>query len=61
MQNIQKQITRLYLSTVLGSLSLTGAWVAILAARGYTLVEIGFAETVFRQVSLPMYSEEKIC
>ena len=52
MQNIQKQITRLYLSTVLGSLSLTGAWVAILAARGYTLVEIGFAETVFHITSL---------
>ena len=41
MQNLQKQITRLYLSTVLGSLSLTGAWVAILAARGYTLVVPG--------------------
>ena len=52
MQNLQKQITRLYLSTVLGSLSLTGAWVAILAARGYTLVEIGFAETVFHITSL---------
>lgn len=32
---------------MLGNLSLTGAWVAILAARGYSLVEIGFAETVF--------------
>ncbi len=52
MQNIQKQISRLYLSTVLGSLSLTGAWVAILASRGYTLVEIGFAETAFHITSL---------
>lgn len=52
MQNIQKQISRLYLSTVFGSLSLTGAWVAILAARGFTLVEIGFAETVFHITSL---------
>lgn len=43
---------RLYLSTVLGSLSLTGAWVAILASRGYTLVEIGFAETAFHITSL---------
>ena len=52
MQNIQKQISRLYLSSVLGNLSLTGAWVAILAARGYSLVEIGFAETVFHITSL---------
>ena len=52
MQNIKKQISRLYLSSVLGNLSLTGAWVAILAARGYSLVEIGFAETVFHITSL---------
>ncbi len=52
MLNIKKQISRLYLSSVLGNLSLTGAWVAILAARGYSLVEIGFAETVFHITSL---------
>lgn len=52
MQNIKKQISKLYASSVLGSLSLTGAWVAILAARGYSLVEIGFAETVFHITSL---------
>ena len=52
MQNIQKQISRLYLSTVFGYLSLSGAWIAILAARGYSLVEIGFAETVFHITSL---------
>lgn len=52
MLNIKKQISRLYLSSVLENLSLTGAWVAILAARGYSLVEIGFAETVFHIVSL---------
>lgn len=52
MLNIQKQISRLYLSSVLGNLSLTGAWVAILAARGYSLIEIGFAETVFHITSL---------
>lgn len=52
MHNIKKQISRLYLSSVLGNLSLTGAWVAILAARGYSLVEIGFAETVFHITSL---------
>lgn len=52
MLNIKKQISGLYLSSVLGNLSLTGAWVAILAARGYSLVEIGFAETVFHITSL---------
>lgn len=52
MFNIKKQISRLYLSSILGNLSLTGAWVAILAGRGYNLVEIGFAETVFHITSL---------
>lgn len=52
MLNIKKQITKLYLSSVLGNLSLTGAWVAILSARGYSLVEIGFAETIFHITSL---------
>lgn len=37
---------------MLGNLSLTGAWVAILAARGYNLVDIGIAETVFHITSL---------
>lgn len=52
MFQINKQIRKLYSSSVLGSLSLTGAWVAILAARGYSLVEIGFVETVFHITSL---------
>ena len=52
MLNIKKQISRLYLSSILGNLSLTVAWVAILAARGYSLVEIGFAETIFHITSL---------
>lgn len=52
MQKIQKQIRKLYTSSVLGNLSLTGAWVAILAARGYSLMEIGIAETVFHITSL---------
>ncbi|MBP3540677.1 MAG: MFS transporter [Clostridia bacterium] len=52
MFQIKKQIRKLYSSSVLGSLSLTGAWVAILAARGYSLVEIGFVETVFHITSL---------
>lgn len=49
---IEKQLRELYSSSVLSNLSLTGAWVAILAARGYSLVEIGIAETVFHIVSL---------
>ncbi len=52
MFKIRKQISKLYLSSVLGNLSLTGAWVAILAARGYSLVEIGIAETIFHITSL---------
>ncbi|MBP3309899.1 MAG: MFS transporter [Ruminococcus sp.] len=52
MFKIKKQISGLYTSSVLGNLSLTGAWVAILAARGYSLVEIGIAETVFHITSL---------
>lgn len=52
MFNIKKQLSKLYTSSVLGNLSLTGAWVAILAARGYSLVEIGIAETVFHITSL---------
>ena len=42
MNTIRKQIGYLY----------TGAWVAILAARGYSLVEIGFVETVFHVTSI---------
>ena len=52
MFKIKKQLSKLYASSVLGNLSLTGAWVAILASRGYSLVEIGVAETVFHIVSL---------
>lgn len=52
MQKIKYQIRKLYASSVLGSLSLTGAWVAILAARGFSLVEIGLAETAYHVFSL---------
>ncbi len=47
-----KQIKTLYTSSIIGGLSITGAWVAILASRGYSLVEIGIAETVFHITSL---------
>jgi len=52
MLKIKKQLSKLYASSILGNLSLTGAWVAILASRGYSLVEISIAETVFHMVSL---------
>lgn len=52
MFKIKKQLSRLYISSALGNLSLTGAWVALLAARGFSLVEIGIAETVFHITSL---------
>ncbi len=52
MFKIRKQLSKLYTATVLGNISLTGAWVAILASRGYSLVEIGIAETVFHIISL---------
>ena len=52
MFRIKKQIRSLYTSSVLGNLSLTGAWVAILAARGFSLVEIGLAETFYHTASL---------
>lgn len=52
MFNIKKQISRLYSSAVFAQLSLSGAWVAILAARGFSLAQIGFAETVFHIVSI---------
>lgn len=52
MFEIKKQLSRLYASSVAGNLSLTGAWVAILASRGFSLVEISIAETVFHITSL---------
>lgn len=52
MFNVKKQIAKLYTASVVGNLSLTGAWVTILHARGFSFVEIGIAETVFHIVSL---------
>jgi len=52
MFKIKKQIQLLYITNMLSNLSITGAWVAILAARGFSLVEIGLAETVFHITSL---------
>ena len=52
MFKIKNQIRKLYASSILGNLSLTGAWVAILASRGFSLVEIGLAETCYHIASL---------
>ena len=52
MFKVQNQIRKLYASSVLANLSLTGAWVAILAARGFSLPEIGLAETAYHAASL---------
>ena len=52
MFNIKKQILRLYASSLFSTLSLSGAWVAILSSRGFSLAQIGAAETVFHLVSL---------
>lgn len=41
MFKIKKQLSKLYVTSVLGNLSLTGAWVAILVSRGYSLVATG--------------------
>lgn len=53
MFNIRKQIRNLYTVSALGSFQIAGAsWVALLAARGFSLVEIGIAESVFHVASL---------
>lgn len=52
MFNIRKQLSRLYLSSVVSNLTITGAWLAILASRGFSLVEIGISETIFHITSI---------
>ena len=52
MFKIKQQLRRLYAVTAISSLQIAGAsWVALLAARGFSLTEIGFAEGVFHLVS----------
>lgn len=52
MFKIKQQLRRLYAVTAISSLQIAGAsWVALLAARGFSLTEIGFAEGVFHFVS----------
>ena len=52
MFKIKKQINILYITSILANLSISGAWVAILASRGFSLVQIGFAETMFHVTSI---------
>jgi MFS family permease len=50
---IKKQLMKLYTMSFVGSFGFTdGIWVLLMAARGFTLAEIGIAEGVFHAVSL---------
>ena len=50
--NIKKQISKLYSLTVIGYFNIAGAsWVALLALRGFSLLEIGMLESIFHIVS----------
>lgn len=50
--NIKKQINRLYALTTVGYFQIAGAsWVALLALRGFTMLEIGILESIFHIVS----------
>lgn len=51
--NIKKQLVLLYMSNFVSNISIAGAaWVLLLVSDGYSLVQVGFAETVFHIVSL---------
>ena len=51
--NIKKQLGLLYISKFLFNSSIAGAaWVLLLVSDGYSLIQVGFAETVFHIVSL---------
>ena len=51
--NIKKQLGLLYISNFLFNSSIAGAaWVLLLVSDGYSLIQVGFAETVFHVVSL---------
>lgn len=53
MFKLKRQLNRLLTVSALSSFQLAGAsWVALLAARGFTLVEIGLAESCFHMASL---------
>lgn len=50
--NIKKQINKLYALTTVGYFQIAGAsWVAFLALRGFSMLEIGVIESIFHVVS----------
>ena len=51
--NLKKQLNNVYIYSFLSTLKCTDAiWVALLAARGFSLAQVGLAEAVFHLVSL---------
>lgn len=51
--NIRKQLGLLYFSNFMFNISIAGAaWVLLLVSDGYSLIQVGLAETVFHAVSL---------
>ncbi|MBO4242817.1 MAG: MFS transporter [Clostridiales bacterium] len=49
----KKQLQKLYSNNFLANISIAGAaWVALLVSRGFSLVEVGIAETIFHVVSI---------
>ncbi len=53
MFKIRKQIRNIYAISAFSSFQIAGAsWVALLAVRGFSLVQIGFAECLFHVTSL---------
>ena len=49
----KKQLRKLYAFNALGNLSIAGAaWVLLLVTQGYSLIQVGIAETVFHLVSI---------
>ena len=52
-KNTRKQIRTLYLMTTVGYFQIAAAsWVALLALRGFSLLQIGMLESIFHIVSL---------
>jgi len=53
MSAVKKQLHKLYAFNALSNLSIAGAaWVLLLVSQGYSLVQVGVAETVFHLVSI---------
>ena len=51
--NIKRQLGLLYISNFMFNISIAGAaWVLLLVSDGYSLVQVGLAETIFHVVSL---------